>query len=150
MAYRDLKRAQESQASFRHAIQASEGRFSPAQFALASLLSDEKKFAEAEAAARKGLQGENTSAPGHYELARSLLGQGKASEAEAEARATLTMSRELPQAYLLLAAVYEGRNQMQQAVKELDRYLLAVPKGPVSDSVRAVRQDLQRRLLASK
>ena len=150
MAYRSLGRAPESEAAFAGAAAASEGHYSPAQFALASVLSDRRKFAEAEVTARNGLQGEDDSGPGHYELARALLGQGKSGEAEKEARTTLARTRNLPQTHLLLAAIYDGRDDPEHAVRELDLYLRDVPKGGVSDSVRALRLDLQRKLLASK
>jgi Flp pilus assembly protein TadD len=150
VAYQDLKRSPEAEAAFRDAARVSDGKCSPAEFSLASLFAERQNFAEAEAAARKGLESEPNSAQGHYEVARALLGQGKSNEAEAEAKASLELSRDLPQSYLLLAAVSANRGQPAEAVKALDQYLEAVPKGPLSDSVRALRENLRKQTPEAK
>ena len=143
VAYQDLKRTAEAETAFRDAVKASDGKFAPPQFFLASLLSTRQSFAEAEAAARKGLESEPKSPQGHYELARALLGQGKIDEAETEAKASLELSSDLPQNFLLLAAVAANRGQPAEAVKDLDQYLKAVPDGPLSDTVRSQREILR-------
>lgn len=143
VAYQDLKRTPEAEAAFRDAAKSSDGKFAPPQFSLASLLSERQNFAEAETLALKGLESEPKSASGHYELARALLGQGKADQAESEARTSLDLSKDLPQNYLLLAAVTANRGQPADAVKNLDLYLAAVPTGPISDSVRGFREKLR-------
>jgi len=144
MAYQDLKRSPDAENSFRDAIKSSDGKYAEPEFALASLLSGRHQFAEAEAEARKGLESEPKSGPGHYELARALLGQGKSSEAETEAKACLELTRDLPQSYVLLAAVAANRGQPAEAVKDLDQFLAAVPTGAYSDSVRAMRENLRK------
>jgi tetratricopeptide (TPR) repeat protein len=144
VAYQDLKRTPEAEAAFRDAVKASDGKFAPPQFFLASLLSGRRNFSEAETAARKGLESEPKSPQGHYELARALLGQGKADEAETEAKASLAISSELPQNFLLLAGISATRGQPAEAVKDLDQYLKAVPNGPLSDTVRSQREILRQ------
>jgi len=144
MAFHDLKRVAEAEAAFRDAEKASAGKYAPPQFALASMFSDRQSYPDAETMARKGLELEPKSAPGHYELARALLGQGKTDDAETEAKASLELSRDLPQNYLLLGAVSANRGQSAEAIKNLDLYLAAVPKGPTSDAVRTYRENLRQ------
>ena len=144
MAYQDLKRTPEAESAFRDAMKASDGKFAPPAFSLASLLSMRQSFAEAESLARKGLQSDPKSASGHYELARALLGQGKADEAETEAKTSLELGSAIPQNYLLLAAIAANRGQPAGAVKDLDKYLEAVPDGPLTASVRSMRENLRQ------
>jgi tetratricopeptide (TPR) repeat protein len=150
VAYQNLKRTPDAMTAFREAVQGSDGKFAPAQFALASLLSEQQSFAEAETVVRKGLESDGKSATGHYELARALLGQGKAPEAETEAKASLELSPKLPQNYLILAAVCANRGQAAEAIEELDAYLRLVPTGPMADSVHTLRENLSKQVPQAK
>jgi len=150
MAYQTLKRAPEALAAFREADKASAGKFAPAEIALASMLSEQQNYTGAEAAARHGLESEPKSATAHYELARALLGQGKTAEAETEAKASLEQSRDLPQNYLVLAAVSANRGETVDAIQDLDEYLKVVPSGPMSDSVRTLRDTLSKQAPQAK
>lgn len=150
VAHQNLKQTSEAISAYQEAERGSEGKYAPAEFALASLLSEQQKFSDAEAAARKGLVANPKSAAGHYELARSLMGQGKAPEAETEAKASLELTPLLPQNYLLLAAVDANRGQPEPAIEQLDAYLKAVPTGAVADSVRALRESLAKQLPAER
>ena len=146
VAYQNLKKTPEAIGAYQEAAEGSKDKYAPAEFALASLHSEQQKFADAEAAARKGVEADSKSAIGHYELARALLGQGKTEEAESEAKASLELNKDLPQNYLLLAGVCTTRGQTPDAVANLDAYLKAVPSGSLSDSVRTLRDNLSKQV----
>jgi len=150
VAHQNLKQTPEAITAFQEAAQGSNGKYAPAEFALASLLAEQQKFGDAETAARKGLDADPKSAAGHYELARALLGQGKAPEAETEAKASLELAPNMAQNQLILAAVCANRAQPAEAVEYLDAYLKAVPTGPMADAARALRENLSKQVPQAK
>jgi tetratricopeptide (TPR) repeat protein len=150
VAYENLKRTPEATAALQEAQKSSGGKFAPAEVALASVLSEQQKYADAEAAARQGVEGEPKSGAAHYELARALLGQGKSEEAETEAKASLEQTKNLPQNYLLLAGICANRGDTAAAIQDLDDYLKAMPDGSLSDNVRTLRDTLNKQMPQAK
>jgi tetratricopeptide (TPR) repeat protein len=146
VAFERLGRIGEAESAYREAIRLSEGRHSPSQFAYASLLSEKHSFVPAETAARKGLETAPDSGRGHYELARALLGEGRVDLAEKETRTVLEKTRQLPQVFLLIAAIHVLHHEMEKAVDSMSQYLQMVPKGPASDEVRRARDNLLKEI----
>jgi tetratricopeptide (TPR) repeat protein len=146
MAYDEMGRSQEAENEFREAIRQSDGRFGPAQFSLAAILSGRKDYAAAEEASRKGLAATPQSGVGHYELARALLGQGKWIAAEQEANAALADSRNVPRAYLVLAAIHDQRHEPGKVFHDLTEYLKLLPNGPTSDRMRQRLEEVRKEM----
>ena len=146
IAFRELQNPEEARRSFEKAIEVSQGRYAPGYFALSELLSDISQFAEAEAAARRGLALESDTWNGPFQLGRALLGLNRLEEAEKSLIEARTRHPRAGSVYLVLANVYiRGRNQ-PALLETLDRYLEVEPDGRMSANARAMRETVQRNL----
>jgi tetratricopeptide (TPR) repeat protein len=109
------------------------------------LLLNMKRQPEAEQAIRAGLARAPDSAVGHYHLARMLLDAGKGEEAAASLERAIAANASFEPAYVALASIYESRQQQDQAIAVLRKYLQAVK--PRS---REIRHQLVRLYVATK
>src|SRR5207245_5591189 len=102
LVYTRLGRAAEAEEAFQKAIDLSQSRYPLALFGLASLLSENNRFSEAEPLARRGLELEGNSWYGQFELARALMALHQADAAEKSHREARTPKRDYPPTHPLL------------------------------------------------
>lgn len=150
VADRNLGRNQEAETALRKAIKLSGGRYGHSKILLASLLVDEKKFAEAEKMARQGLATAPRDWTGNYELARALMGQHREDEAEKSMQDAVAAHPDIPKAYLFLANIHLNRKDGASLIKDLDNFLRLDPKGPQSDKARKMKEQTQKELAEAK
>lgn len=142
LALAESGRNKEAEDSLRLSIQQGRESHAPSLVTLASLLSNQQRFAEAEPLARKAVALDPDPWSGHFELARSLLGLNRADEAQRAARTALEKKKDSPDLHLLVADICIRRQDAQGLLAALDAYLALQPEGPMSDRVRATRKQL--------
>ncbi len=142
LAYLHSDRMPEAEAELRAAVVGGADSHVPSLVSLAAMLSNQQRFADAEPLARKAIALEPEGWPGHFELARSLLGLNRAPEAHQSAQTALEKKKDSPDLHLLLAEICIRRQDARGLLAALDAYLALEPKGPVSDRVRATRKQL--------
>lgn len=136
----------EAESSFRKAIATSQDHYSDPCFALASLLTDEKQFAEAERLARRGIEIQPDAWRGHYELARALLGEGRLMEAEKSGMEARKRKEDFPGLYLILANIHLQLHNNEGVLEDVNTFLKLEPSGPNSDQARAIKGQMERAL----
>ena len=146
VAFLHLKNPADAEQSLRKSVQLSEEHYVDALFWLATVLSDNGRFAEAEGVARKGVELDPSSWQANAELARALLGLDRPAEAEKNALTAVKLQPGTATLYLILANVH-GQTQNDPALLEdLNNYLRLAPTGPSADQARAQRKQLQEEL----
>jgi Flp pilus assembly protein TadD len=141
-----LGNASEAEASFKKAVELSDGTFFPPLYRLADLYNDQGKYQEAEPVARQAIALDASAWSGFFELARSLMGLKRVSEAETSAIQARDLSPQTPQIYLVLANIHALQQKYPAAVQDLDAYLKLVPDSQNSESVRRTRDKLQQQI----
>jgi tetratricopeptide (TPR) repeat protein len=134
----------EAQAAFETSIDLSKGRYAPSQFGLGVALCAQKRFSEAEDAARAGLDQYPDDAAGHFTMAWILFTAHRLPEAEKSARQAVLYNANLATAYLLLAQIHLQLNDLSAVAADLDAYLRLDPTGSHGAEARAVRMQAQR------
>lgn len=150
VAYLELGQMADAEASFRRSIQLSAGHFAPPHFALAGMMTNTGKFAEAEASVRSGQKSDMESWQGHYELARALMGLNRTAEAEVSAREARTRRPDYAPVHLLMANIHIRKGDGTALLADLDEYLKLDPAGPNSANVRQMRESVQQKLAQSQ
>lgn len=140
-----LGRTRESEASLRKAVEMSETSgevHSDSLLALAALLSNDSRFSEAEAVARKTLQANPDAWQGHYELARALVGLNQLEEAVDCLNIVYSKRPDYPEQYLLAANIFIRRQDPYNLLKAFDAYLKVAPESTASVDIRHRRESL--------
>jgi tetratricopeptide (TPR) repeat protein len=147
-AYYQLQDAKSAEEALRKSIELSSGQYADAQFNLAALLTDTKRYAEAETTSRQGISTDSTSWRGPFELARALNGLKHPDEAEKNARQARDIMPDNPPVYLLLANIHIQQKDYPALVRDLDDYLRLAPFGPEADQARKTRDRVMASLNA--
>lgn len=113
-----------------------------AYFNLGNVLQMKGSYAESQAAVAAGLQRRPDSAFGHFLQGQLDLRAGRLLEAEKSLRAALQLDSTMWQAQLQLVGLYVERQQRQEAIDELQRFLRTFPSVPAAPKA----QDLLRKL----
>lgn len=142
----DLGRGADAEAAFRKAIALSAGRYAPPHSGLGLALCREKRFDEAEASARTGVELDPAYAAGHFALAWILYAGGRLPEAREQARQAALEKPDFAEAYLLLAQIEMRQHDSAALVEDLDEYLKLEPSGPANSKITAIRDEAQRTL----
>jgi tetratricopeptide (TPR) repeat protein len=140
----NLRHYAEAQTALETSIDLSKGRYAPSQFGLGVALCAQKRFSEAEDAARAGLDQYPDDAAGHFTMAWILFSAQRLQEAEKSARRAVLYNANLEGAYLLLAQIHLRLNDLSAVAADLDAYLRLDPAGSYSAEARAVRMQAQR------
>src|SRR5712691_426690 len=148
LVYMRLGRAAEAEQAFQKAIDLSQSRYPLALFGLASLLSENDRFSEAEPLARRGLELEGNSWYGQFELARALMGLHQVDAAEKSAHEARTLKRDFAPLHLVLANIHIRKGNYPALLQDLDTYLKLEPKSPASEQARQMREKV-RHVLAN-
>jgi Flp pilus assembly protein TadD len=145
-AYMSLGELVSAEEAFMKSIELSSSQYPDALLMLSGMLNNAKRFAEAEAMARKGVTLDPTSWHGHLELARAHLGLKQLEDAEKDATEARDLKPTEPSVYLTLANIHIQRNDRPALLKDLDGFLKLVPTGPQAEQARKSRDELQAAL----
>ena len=143
----DLGRAEEA---LQKSIDLSAGQYADAMFTMATILTDTKRYAEAEDVSRRGISVDASSWRGPFELARALTALKKTDEAEKSAQKSRDLMPDNPPVYLLLANIHIQRKDYPALVRDLDDYLRLAPIGPEADQARKTKERVQAMVNAPK
>jgi len=149
-AYFQLQDLGHAEEALQKSIDLSSGQYADAMFSMATILSDTKRYTEAEAVARRGISVDASSWRGPFELARALTALKKTDEAEKSAEKSRDLMPDNPPVYLLLANIHIQRKDYTALVRDLDDYLRLSPIGPEADQARKTRERVQAMLNAPK
>ena len=119
-------------------------------FTLAAILTDMKRYEEAESVSRRGVSVDASSWRGPFELARALTALKKTDEAEKSAQKSRDLMPDNPPVYLLLANIHIQRKDYAALVRDLDDYLRLAPVGSEADQARKTKAHVQAFLNAPK
>lgn len=150
IALMELGRLPEAEQAFRSCLSQAPSSFAEPHFALASLLSNQRRFAEAETASRAGLEINPLMWQGHYELARALMGLNRTDEAEVAAQVALKHNPTFAPLHLLVANIHIRRKNYPALLQALDEFLRLQPAGAMSDHARSVRAQVVKQLSQAK
>lgn len=143
VAYMDLGDIASEEDALKKSIDVSQQHYSDAYFALATLYVDKKRFADAEPIARKGVELDDTSWSGHFELASALFGLDRYPEAEAEAKTAAQRQPDDADTHLLLANIHIRLRNYSAVLDDVDTYLKLNPNGAQAEQARHVRDQVQ-------
>lgn len=149
-AYYQLQEMGPAEEAFRKSVELSSGQYADALFSLASLLTDTKRFTEAETISRKGISADKSSWRGPFELARALTALKQTEEAEKSAQQSRDLMPDNPPVYLLLANIHIQRRDYPALARDLDEYLRLAPNSPEADKARKAREHVQSMLDSPK
>lgn len=149
-AYYQLEEMGPAEQALQKSIDLSNGQYADAAFTLAAILTDTKRYKEAETLARKGLSADPSSWRGPFELARALNALKQPEEAEKNAQQSRDLMPDNPPVYLLLANIHIQRKDYPALLRDLDDYLRLAPTGPEADQARQTKERVQAILNASK
>jgi tetratricopeptide (TPR) repeat protein len=146
VALMELGRKKEAEDAFRNAASLSDDKFADADFALASLLTDEKQYPEAEKLVKAGLVIQPDAWNGQLELARVLMSTGRFAEAEQSALAVRKSKPDYSRIYLLLANIHQQLRKNEAVLDDLNTYLKMFPNGPYVGQAKAMREQTEKAL----
>jgi len=146
VAYKQLGRNKEAEESLRSAAALSDDKFADADFALGSLLVDEKQYPEAEKLIRAGLVIEPDGWSGHLELARLLLATGRLADAEQSALTARKLKPDFSKVYLILANIHQQEHKNEAVLDDLDTYLKLFPNGAYAGQAKAMKEQTEKAL----
>jgi len=133
-----------AETAFRRAIELSEGKYADAHLGLAVMLSSGKRFADAEAAARRAVELNPGDWRAQGELARALHGLRRFQDAEGPADAAVKLAPDNPILHLLRSSIHLELKNLPAMAEDLDAYLKLVPTGAEADRMRELRAKVQQ------
>jgi tetratricopeptide (TPR) repeat protein len=142
-AYYQLEEMGPAEEALQKSVEISSGQYADAMFALAALMTDTKRFKEAETISRRGISVDTSSWRGPFELARALAALKQTDEAEKSAQHSRDLMPDNPPVYLLLANIHIQRKDYPALLRDLDDYLRLAPIGPQADQARKTREHVQ-------
>jgi Tfp pilus assembly protein PilF len=145
-----LQETGRAEEALRKSIELSSGQYAEAFFNLAALLTDNKRYEEAETIARKGVAADKSSWRGPFELARALVALKQTDEAEKNAQQARDIMPGNPPVYLLLANIHIQKKDYPSIVRDLDEYLRLAPNNPEAEQARKTRERVQNYLKEPK
>jgi|SRR5579862_773564 tetratricopeptide (TPR) repeat protein len=148
--YYQMQEMGTAEEALRKSLELSSGQYADAAFSLAALLTDTKRYSDAETVARQGVSVDVSSWRGPFELARALTALKKADEAEKSAQQSRDLMPDNPPVYLLLANIHIQKKDYPGLMRDLEDYLRLAPTGPEADQARKTRERVQGILNASK
>lgn len=149
-AHYQLQEMGPAEEALRKSVELSSGQYADAMFTLAALLTDTKRYQEAETISRRGIAADSSSWRGPFELARALTALKQTDEAEKSAQQSRDLMPDNAPVYLLLANIHIQRKDYHALVRDLDDYLRLSPTGPEADQARKTREHVQSLLNSPK
>ena len=142
-AYYQLQDLGHAEEALQKSVDLSSGQYADAMFTLAAILTDTKRYEEAESVSRRGVSVDASSWRGPFELARALTALKKTDEAEKSAEKSRDLMPDNPPVYLLLANIHIQRKDYPALIRDLDDYLRLAPVGPEADQARKTKVHVQ-------
>ncbi len=142
----ELQHNNDAEAAFRKSFELSGGKFAPSLFGMGLLLGNTKQYDDGVMYIRTGLNVDPTSPRGHFALAWVLYSAQRVAEAEQSARTAVQYDPNFAMARLLLAQIHRRQKNTAAMIDDLDAYLRLAPDSPRSASIRATRDEAQRKL----
>jgi len=142
----DQKTAEET---LRKSIAVSKDMYADGMCMLATLLTDQQRFDEAAALARKATELDADMWQGKYELARALYGLDDLEGAETSATAAAELYPDNPETYLVLANIHSHMHDYPKLVDDLNHYLKLNPTGQQAEQARQTREQVRQALARS-
>jgi tetratricopeptide (TPR) repeat protein len=149
-AYYQLQDLGHAEEALQKSVDLSSGQYADAMFTLAAILTDMKRYEEAESVSRRGVSVDASSWRGPFELARALTALKKTDEAEKSAQKSRDLMPDNPPVYLLLANIHIQRKDYAALLRDLDDYLRLAPVGSEADQARKTKAHVQAFLNAPK
>jgi Tfp pilus assembly protein PilF len=149
-AYYQLQDLAHAEEALQKSIDLSSGQYADAMFTLSAILTDTKRFTEAETLSRRGISVDSSSWRGPFELARALTALKKTEEAEKAAQKSRDLMPDNPPIYLLLANIHIQRKDYPALMRDLDDYLRLAPIGREADQARKTKERVQALMDARK
>jgi tetratricopeptide (TPR) repeat protein len=149
-AYYQLQDLSHAEEALQKSVDLSSGQYADAMFTLAAILTDTKRYTEAESLSRRGISVDASSWRGPFELARALTARKQTDEAEKSAQKSRDLMPDNPPVYLLLANIHIQRKDYPALIRDLDDYLRLEPVGPEADQARKTKEHVQTLLDAPK
>ncbi len=146
VAHLCLKHHEDAERAFQQSIDDSGGHYAGPHFAIALLLCDQHKYAEAEPLILKGMELSPNFSEGYFTLAWAQFGLDRLDDAEKNAREAIVRVPALGPAHLLLAKVYDRRGDYSAELAELDAYLKLEPNGAAPEKVQLYRESIVKKL----
>ncbi len=146
VAYVRMKDAGKAETALRKSIELSDEKYSRAFVYLATVFSDNQRFAEAEPLVRKGIELDTNSWQGYPELTRALAGQNKLLDAEQAAQTAVKLDPDEPELYLTLINIEVKLPKYRAVLSNIDAYLKLAPDGRAAEQIRTMRTQVQQAL----
>jgi Tfp pilus assembly protein PilF len=146
VALMELGRKKEAEDAYRTAASLSDDKFPDADFALASLLTDQKQFTESERLLQAGLALQPDGWSGHLEMARVMLATGRLADAEQSALTARKLKPDFARVYLLLANIHQQQQKNEAVLDDLNTYLKLSPNGAYVSQAKAMKEQTEKAL----
>ena len=144
MAYLKMGDPGNSEQMLRKSLAVSGDRYGDGFSMLATLLTNQQRFAEAAPLARKAIELDANMWQGHYELARALYGLNDLAGAQTSAAAAAELQPDNAETYLVLANIHTHLRDYPKLVDDLDSYLKLSPTGAQADQARQTRDQIRQ------
>lgn len=135
-----------AESTLRKSVTESKSQYAEPCFALASLLTNEKRLPEAEEFAQEGLKILPEDWRGYYELARIMAALGQYQDAETNGIEARKRKTNFPGLYLVLANIHMKLREDEAVLDDINTYLKLDPDGPNSAQARAIKTQMEQAL----
>ena len=146
IAYMEMHDNLQAETALRKSLDLSDQKYLVACALLANLLSDDRRFTDAELVARKAVDLDANSWQANAQLGRALLGLDRAAEAEKSVQAAVNLKPDQANLYLLLTNIHLRQLNYQATLNDMDMYLKLAPDGTAAEQVRSMREKVQQAL----
>jgi tetratricopeptide (TPR) repeat protein len=146
LAYLQLAKADDAQASFQKAIDLSGDTYGDADVGRGMILLDKGDIPNAEKSLQRGVELSPNSSRGFYELGRAQLSDGKIQDAEKSAERSRTLAPDYPAVYRLLAKIHIQAKNYPALLQDLDAYIKLDPDSPAGVRAKQMRDQVQEQL----
>jgi tetratricopeptide (TPR) repeat protein len=143
VAYSKLKNDGEAETALRKSLELSDGKYPQACVSLATVLSDGRRFSDAEPVARKAVELDANSWQGYAELTRVLVGLNRLADAEQSEETAVKLRPDEPELYISLINIEGKLPNYPAMLLNMDAYLKLAPNGRAAEQVRALRTQVR-------
>lgn len=144
VAHITLNQHEKAETALRTSLSLSAERMPQSFVALATLYSNQGRFADAEPMAAQALELDDAAWYAHYELARARLGLKRPADALAPAHLVVREQPDYPRGRLILALIHSQLQQYDRALPHLDAFLRLDPAAPDHARMTALRAQVAR------
>lgn len=134
----------DAETAFQKAIELSKDSYAEADFGLAAIFSDGRRFKESEQLSSHGIELQPDVWRGYFELARALDGLGRFGEAEQNALEARKKNPTFSGIYIVLANIHLELHNDNALVEDLTAYLRLDPAGPFAAQAKDLRTKTEK------